>query len=225
MSSDAWQEIQAIKNKRNSLREKLEKRKKARQDILDSSLGASSGSPLPSFFEVVPPTEHDKSKCEITEDTDLVKSDPILEKELLRILNEATLQVPISSTELVVSLKTTLNRHASHRMVCNLLQKFATQKLITVKDNIKDGKPTVDVVCVEHTKLTAMVTEDAVDVTPCVKLDISKRKREESPDAKLDEDEDKKKKEKKDPRATDIFVSLIIHYIHVRKLRIEGLIH
>lgn len=207
MSSDAWQEIQAIKSKRNSLREKLEKRKKARQDILDSSLGASSGSPLPSFFEVVIPTEHDKSKCEITEDTDLVKSDPILEKELLRILNEATLQVPISSTELVVSLKTTLNRHASHRMVCNLLQKFATQKLMAVKENIKDGKSTVDVVSVEHTKLTAMVTEETVDVTPPVKLDISKRKREESPDAKLDEDEDKKKKEKKDPRATDIFVS------------------
>lgn len=35
--SDAWQEIQAIKNKRNSLREKLQKRKKERQDILNLS--------------------------------------------------------------------------------------------------------------------------------------------------------------------------------------------
>lgn len=32
--SDAWDEIQAIKSKRNSLRERLEKRKKERQDIL-----------------------------------------------------------------------------------------------------------------------------------------------------------------------------------------------
>lgn len=35
--SDAWNEIQAVKSKRNSLREKLEKRKKERQDILGSS--------------------------------------------------------------------------------------------------------------------------------------------------------------------------------------------
>lgn len=36
--SDAWNEIQAVKSKRNSLREKLEKRKKERQDILGSSV-------------------------------------------------------------------------------------------------------------------------------------------------------------------------------------------
>lgn len=40
--SDAWEEIQAIKSKRNSLREKLQKRKKERQDILNLS-GVSSG--------------------------------------------------------------------------------------------------------------------------------------------------------------------------------------
>lgn len=39
MSSDAWDQIQEIKIKRNSLREKLEKRKKERQDIL---LGSSN---------------------------------------------------------------------------------------------------------------------------------------------------------------------------------------
>lgn len=38
--SDAWEEIQAIKSKRNSLREKLQKRKKERQDILNQSGGA-----------------------------------------------------------------------------------------------------------------------------------------------------------------------------------------
>lgn len=35
--SDAWDEIQAIKSKRNSLRERLEKRKKERQDILGTT--------------------------------------------------------------------------------------------------------------------------------------------------------------------------------------------
>lgn len=44
MSSDAWDQIQEIKIKRNTLREKLEKRKKERQDILlgSTSLSASS---------------------------------------------------------------------------------------------------------------------------------------------------------------------------------------
>lgn len=36
--SDAWEEIQAIKNKRMSLREKLQKRKKERQELLGSSV-------------------------------------------------------------------------------------------------------------------------------------------------------------------------------------------
>lgn len=41
--SDAWEEIQAVKSKRNSLREKLEKRKKERQNILSSNATLVSG--------------------------------------------------------------------------------------------------------------------------------------------------------------------------------------
>lgn len=47
--SDAWEEIQAVKSKRNSLREKLEKRKKERQNILGATLSdKSEGSPISS---------------------------------------------------------------------------------------------------------------------------------------------------------------------------------
>lgn len=42
--SDAWEEIQAIKNKRMSMREKLQKRKKEMQNILNSSTTFGSGS-------------------------------------------------------------------------------------------------------------------------------------------------------------------------------------
>lgn len=38
--SEAWDDIQAIKSKRNSLRERLEKRKKERQDILGEKVGS-----------------------------------------------------------------------------------------------------------------------------------------------------------------------------------------
>lgn len=210
--SDAWQEIQAIKSKRNSLREKLEKRKKARQDILVSSLGSASSSPVNSFdagttASVVQKDEPSKPKFEATEEEDLVKFDPELEKEVLKCLDEATLQMPVSSQDLVNSLKSTINRHVSHHAVCNLLLKFATQKLITVKECVKDGKNAVDVTYVEHTKLNAMITEATTEqVTLPVKEESLKRKREDSPEKKI-EDEEKKKKEKKDPKAADILVS------------------
>lgn len=40
--SDAWDDIKALKTKRNSLREKLEKRKKERHGILKASATGSS---------------------------------------------------------------------------------------------------------------------------------------------------------------------------------------
>lgn len=201
--SDAWEEIQAIKNKRNSLRERLEKRKKERQDILGSSL--SSSSPVNTLEVPITPTIKEEQKIKTTnEDDDLVKSDPELEYELLKALCEVTLQIPILSTELAACLKITLDRHASHRAVCNLLQKFATQKLITVKDIMKDGRNIVEILNVEHSKLNAMLTE--VKMTHDTQNSL-KRKREESPDK---EEDDKKKKEKKDPKAEDIMVSLCL---------------
>lgn len=50
--SDAWEEIQAIKSKRNSLRERLEKRKKERQDILGNSLSPVTSVPTQPKNEV-----------------------------------------------------------------------------------------------------------------------------------------------------------------------------
>lgn len=211
--SDAWEEIQAIKSKRNSLRERLEKRKKERQDILGSSLGATSSpisslensnSGIPSPVSVT--KDDSKCKSETLTNEELVKIDPEIEKELLKTLNEVTLQVPVSSTDLVVTLKASLDRHVSHGAVCNLLQKFETQKLINIKDLMKDGKNIVEVTFVEHSKLNAVLNE-AVGETKTVleKEECLKRKREESPDGE-EEDEDKKKKEKKDSKTTDIFV-------------------
>lgn len=202
--ADAWEEIQAIKSKRNSLRERLEKRKKERQDILGASLAsaASTSSPV-SSFDSTPSTsttvkEELRVKQEETEDENLVKPDPELEKELLKTISEVTLQIPITSLDLVSSLKVTLERHASHRTICNLLQKFATQKLIAIKDIVKNGRNVVEINFVEHSKLNAMVTEE----TNPVKEENLKRKRDDSPDKA--EEEEKKKKEKKDPKANDL---------------------
>lgn len=64
--SDAWDEIQAIKIKRNSLRERLEKRKKERRDILGTS--GSNSSILPTLSTVDTTTSKtDESRCQLPE--------------------------------------------------------------------------------------------------------------------------------------------------------------
>lgn len=194
--SDAWEEIQAIKSKRNSLRERLEKRKKERQDILGSNLVASTSSPVHVIESALLLSDEIKKEDDVDKES-LIKTDPELEKELLKTISEVTLQIPITSMDLVSSLKITLARHASHRVVCNLLQKFATQKLITIKDIVKDNRNAVEINFVEHSKLNAMVDEE---VNP--KEENIKRKREESPEVKYHEEE--RKKEKKEVKANDI---------------------
>lgn len=64
--SDAWEEIKLVKSKRNELRERLQKRRKEREDLLCGSdaLGSSSASKcLPaglsySFFSSVSEVTH-----------------------------------------------------------------------------------------------------------------------------------------------------------------------
>lgn len=64
--SDAWDEIQAVKSKRNSFRERLEKRKKERLDILGTSSGTST-SPLPTKIAAVSNISSIDSKPESSE--------------------------------------------------------------------------------------------------------------------------------------------------------------
>lgn len=140
--SDAWEEIQAIKSKRNSLRERLEKRRKERQDILGSSLTPNDSSSPSSIISKSllndgntsvgsPNVSLETEVSDMTEAViDAVKVDPELEEGLLKALCEVSLTIPVTSLELTASLKSTLNRHASHSAVCNLLQKFSTQQLI-----------------------------------------------------------------------------------------------
>jgi len=47
--SDAWEEIQAVKSKRNELRERLQKRRKEREDLLGGTTDASTSNPIASI--------------------------------------------------------------------------------------------------------------------------------------------------------------------------------
>ncbi|RZF48032.1 hypothetical protein LSTR_LSTR002098 [Laodelphax striatellus] len=176
--SDAWQEIQAIKNKRNSLREKLQKRKKERQDILNLSDSANVAPPLSKVLHTeggggsVPSPVAAKLVDDHGDDGDSQTScdtirrslppqtvDPQVERKLLSVLCELSLTLPTTSTALHASV----DKDVRHDLIVNLLQKFATQQLITVKEIVKDGNSILEVVSAEHAKLVAMVNETSCE--------------------------------------------------------------
>lgn len=208
--SDAWEEIQAIKNKRNSLREKLEKRKKERQDILGTTLLLPIASLSPNTSDSASNTslnlKDDSKSNESLETGDLVKVDPEIEKELLKTLNEVTLQLPITSLELSITLKKAMSDRPSipHKMVCNLLEKFATQQLINIKDFVKDTQTMIEVYFVENSKINALiVAENILADKNKVEANV-KRKRDISPEKNNGDEDNRTKKDKKDPKETDI---------------------
>lgn len=165
--SDAWEEIQALKTKRNTLREKLQKRKKEREDLLNSSLTSSfqdgsnhnkiknfkdsnSGAPSPVSL-----------KEDIFEKESLadIKPDPEVEAQLLKCLCEVTLTLPTTSEFLSLNIAKCLNKDVQEQMIVNFLQKFATQQLIVIKECMKDSRNSLEVVMTDHTKLVAMANE------------------------------------------------------------------
>lgn len=140
-----------------------------------------------------------KEEPKTSESEDLLKFNPELERGLLKELSEVTLQLPVTSSELLTSLKLTSDRDSSHKKICNLLEKFAIQKLITATSLIKDGVHLLEVSHVEVSKVNAMILECIVVKSEQFDDNV-KRKRDDSPDVN-DNDEEKKKKEKKEPKA------------------------
>lgn len=243
--SDAWEEIQALKSKRISLREKLQKRKKEREDIL-----SLTGGPLrppevsPTSLTKSLTTEStratsvstkvtDDLTCKIETGVEPVKTDPAAEKELLRCLSEVSLTLPSNSEQLASMVGRPL------QTVTNLLQKFATQQLISIKDWGKDGL--LEVVSAEHSKLSAMVLE----LTECDEIETSAKSRallptargdnkrkgvdiEDEPGSKaaktssLDKDDGKKSKDRKDPKSEDIMSLLSMPSIKEKESKKVG---
>ncbi|XP_072948211.1 N(6)-adenosine-methyltransferase MT-A70-like protein [Epargyreus clarus] len=152
--SDAWEEIQAVKIKRNSLREKLEKRKKERQNILGANLvpGEKEGSPSSKDRSVSSPASAK------TESTSVEKQKPpvpstSLEVRLLQVLSDMQLQLPATAAALLPGLG-----DVDTGIVASLLHKFATQKLITIKEPTEATTDAgIEVVSAESVRLAAVL--------------------------------------------------------------------
>lgn len=150
--SDTWSNIQAHKKQLDSLRERLQRRRKDPGQLSTDATGstdtstARSDSPAPS---TPAPSQEELEK----------PPDPELEKKLLAYLSDLSLSLPIDSLAITNDLNSSEGA-VSHGCIQSLLQKFAAQELIEVRKPAL-APATVSsstiVVAVDHTKLWAMI--------------------------------------------------------------------
>ncbi|XP_013885051.1 N(6)-adenosine-methyltransferase subunit METTL3 [Austrofundulus limnaeus] len=156
--SDTWSNIQAHKKQLDSLRERLQRRRKdpaqlSAADVGSSSEGsaARSDSPAPS---VLPTSQEETQK----------PPDPELEKSLLGYLSDLSLSLPTDSLAITNELSRSEGT-VSHGCIQSLLLKFSAQELIEVRQHSSASSSSTAsstvVVAVDHTKLWAMIGSGA----------------------------------------------------------------
>lgn len=150
--SDTWSNIQAHKKQLDSLRERLQRRRKDPGQLSADATGstdastARSDSPAPS---APVPSQDEPEK----------PPDPELEKKLLAYLSDLSLPLPIDSLAITNDLNSSEGA-VSHGCIQSLLQKFAAQELIEVRQPALTPATVTSstiVISVDHTKLWAMI--------------------------------------------------------------------
>ncbi|XP_025411382.1 N6-adenosine-methyltransferase subunit METTL3 [Sipha flava] len=161
--SDAWQETRAVLSKRNSMREKLQKRKIEWQVILNKTTDniVTRESLLPS-----------KSIVENESDFDWSKVGG--ERVLLETLVNMSFNLPITSHQLLNDLLQKQSTYISHSSVVNLLNKFAAQNLIQFKEITIDGQIGLEIITAEHAKLLAMINDLSSEIDTSIHLEESR---------------------------------------------------
>ncbi|XP_032682373.1 N6-adenosine-methyltransferase subunit METTL3 isoform X2 [Odontomachus brunneus] len=123
--SDAFEEIQAIKIKRNSLREKLQKRKRERHELF-----TLTSTPVPSTLtESTDPDSNTSLRSDHNE----------YERDILCILHESLPNLPITSADLIDQLRKNLNADVSSSDIHKILEKLAAQDIVKIKEVTENG--------------------------------------------------------------------------------------
>lgn len=150
--SDTWSNIQAHKKQLDSLRERLQRRRKDPGQLSADATGsadastARSDSPAPSA-----PVQ--------SQDDPEKPPDPELEKKLLAYLSDLSLSLPIDSLAITNELNSSEGA-VSHGCIQSLLQKFSAQELIEIRQPALTPatvSSSTIVISVDHTKLWAMI--------------------------------------------------------------------
>ncbi|KAM0725757.1 N6-adenosine-methyltransferase subunit METTL3 [Formica fusca] len=124
--SDAFEEIQAIKIKRNSYREKLQKRKRERHELY-----TLTSTPVSSTLttESACPDANASSRSDHSE----------YERDVLCILHECLPNLPITSADLIDQLRKNLNADVSSSDIHKILEKLAAQDIVKIKEVTENG--------------------------------------------------------------------------------------
>ncbi|XP_068611889.1 N6-adenosine-methyltransferase subunit METTL3 [Brachionichthys hirsutus] len=151
--SDTWSNIQAHKKQLDSLRERLQRRRKDPAQLSADGGNsteistARSDSPAPSA-PILPQEETGKPP------------DPELEKKMLGYLSDLSRSLPMDSLAIANELSSS-DAAISHGCIQSLLLKFSAQELIEVRQPSSASSSTAPsssiVVAVDHTKLWAMI--------------------------------------------------------------------
>ncbi|XP_064359444.1 N6-adenosine-methyltransferase catalytic subunit [Dromaius novaehollandiae] len=157
--SDTWSSIQAHKKQLDSLRERLQRRRK--QDPLDPRHPELALAPPSRSASPAPPAPAAAGAAgagggaggEASE----LATDPALERRLLRHLADLALPLPTDALAICRAIATP-EAPVTQRSVESLLQKFAAQELIEVRRGLlheEAAQPTL-VTYADHAKLSAM---------------------------------------------------------------------
>ncbi|KAK2508482.1 hypothetical protein MC885_002123 [Smutsia gigantea] len=156
--SDTWSSIQAHKKQLDSLRERLQRRRKQDSGHLDLRNPEAALSPTFRSDSPVPtaPTSGGPKPSTASAVPELA-TDPELEKKLLHHLSDLALTLPTDAVSIRLAISTP-DAPATQDGVESLLQKFAAQELIEVKRGLlqDDAHPTL-VTYADHSKLSAMM--------------------------------------------------------------------
>lgn len=123
--ADAW-DIKSLKSKRNTLREKLEKRKKERIEIL-SDIQEDQANPKKELGKI-PAGQQVFRLLTLLNCTFSVEADLEVQKEVLQTLSSCSLALPIVSTQVVDKIP-----GSSLEMVNFILGKLANQGAIVIR--------------------------------------------------------------------------------------------
>ena len=159
MSSETWKSIQEHKKKQESLRERLQKRRRERQAVYESSTDFLHSSTQVTIKKV-------ESNTEVTNSDIVTSIDPKIETFLQQYLCSFPLEFPLTSREILNGMY----EHVKTQIPCNkeltidetefVLQKQAAQEFITItnltdKDKIKCNC-SIQVNSIENDKLVAV---------------------------------------------------------------------
>ena len=185
---DTWLELQAHKKRQDSLRERIQRRKKERQGILsaptedvpaktdDNNSAATASDSSSTVKETAVETKPEPAPA-------VRKSNPELEKWILKYLSDKNLSIPIDSLQLLDTWSKTNEStdSVSHDDITGLVEKLAVQNFITTKTGqSSQGKCCTLVTEVDFSKLEAIVEELEVSSVSSGPQVSKKRKRDKT---------------------------------------------